>query len=231
MTWHHIKTLLTIPDGTIRHKYEEKIVKENLSTRALKELIKRDKEQLDDSPAVKKLPVERGKPWTYRLTKLQGQLMVDLGFRFRVESPVSSINTETVIKSTKTGQAYRFDNTDSGSVPYYTYKAYVLEVIDGDTIWADIDLGFNTWTTQKLRLKGINTADFETPEGKAARDLIRNRLKGCKFIAIRTYWRDKFTRYLADIFYDKKIDKFESLVRGGKFINQEVLYAGLANRY
>ena len=40
----------------------------------------------------------------------------------------------------------------------YTYKAKLIRVIDGDTIVADIDLGFNMiLRDQHIRLTGINT--------------------------------------------------------------------------
>ena len=56
-----------------------------------------------------------------------------------------------------------------------TYDANVclqrklVRVIDGDTIDAVIDLGFDVWVRERVRLYGINT-----PETRA-RDLMRNR--------------------------------------------------------
>jgi micrococcal nuclease len=41
----------------------------------------------------------------------------------------------------------------------YTYKAKLIRVIDGDTIDAEIDLGFGVFVKQRIRLYGINTPD------------------------------------------------------------------------
>ena len=41
----------------------------------------------------------------------------------------------------------------------YTYRATVTRVIDGDTVVADIDLGFRTWRHgERLRLYGIDAS-------------------------------------------------------------------------
>jgi endonuclease YncB( thermonuclease family) len=43
----------------------------------------------------------------------------------------------------------------------YTYKAQITEVYDGDTVTADIDLGFHTWRRdEKLRLYEINAPEM-----------------------------------------------------------------------
>ncbi len=60
---------------------------------------------------------------------------------------------------------------------------------------------------------------------------MESRLKRCKFIAIKTYWRDKFTRYLADIFYIQREDDFNKIVRDGRFMNQLLLDEELAVRF
>jgi endonuclease YncB( thermonuclease family) len=115
-----------------------------------------------------------------------------------------------------------------GEVPHYTYQASVLEIVDGDTLWAEINLGFNISTTQKLRLRGINAPEIETPGGIASKQYIEDCLKGCPFIAIKTYWRDKYTRYLADIFYDDPKKDLLHVIQKGNFLNQELLDKGFA---
>jgi endonuclease YncB( thermonuclease family) len=51
------------------------------------------------------------------------------------------------------------------------YVAYVVRVVDGDTIVCDIDLGLRTWLRgYKVRLIGCNSAELSTEAGKAARD-------------------------------------------------------------
>ena len=40
----------------------------------------------------------------------------------------------------------------------YIYKAKCERVVDGDTIDANIDLGFDTWKKTRIRLVGINAS-------------------------------------------------------------------------
>jgi endonuclease YncB( thermonuclease family) len=41
----------------------------------------------------------------------------------------------------------------------YEYKCQLIRVIDGNTIEASIDLGFNVWTTQKIKLYGVDSTN------------------------------------------------------------------------
>ncbi len=53
----------------------------------------------------------------------------------------------------------------------YEYRARITRVIDGDTVEAEIDLGFHVSLTVTLRLAGINapeTKGTERPRGLAA---------------------------------------------------------------
>ena len=231
LTWSHYTKLLTIPDTEQRQKYEEQIVAEKLSYRDFKSIVTQEKRgdlKASDNP---KLAVERGTPFTYKLKKIQDKLVVDLGFRIYAENPCKGFTEESIISSEKINQKYKFQPITNAINPHYVYKAYFLEAIDGDTIWADIDLGFGVWTTQRLRFRGINTQGLETKTGKTAREVVESKLSQCPFIAVRTYWRDKFTRYLADIFYSKTECDYYSLTQNGNFLNQELLDSGLAIKY
>jgi len=44
----------------------------------------------------------------------------------------------------------------------YIYKIKVTRVIDGDTVDADIDLGFDTKLSKRIRLHGIDTPETRT---------------------------------------------------------------------
>ena len=61
----------------------------------------------------------------------------------------------------------------------YSYKAKLIRVIDGDTIDAMIDLGFDTWVKKRIRLYGINTPETRTRdlEEKKAGVAAMNRLQ------------------------------------------------------
>ena len=44
----------------------------------------------------------------------------------------------------------------------YTYKAKCTRVVDGDTIDASIDLGFDITINKRIRLAGINAPESRT---------------------------------------------------------------------
>lgn len=52
----------------------------------------------------------------------------------------------------------------------FEYKASVTRVVDGDTLHARVDLGFDARLDMTLRLAHINAPEMSTPAGVAARD-------------------------------------------------------------
>lgn len=44
----------------------------------------------------------------------------------------------------------------------YQYNAKLIRVIDGDTVDAMIDLGFDVWVKKRIRLHGINAPETRT---------------------------------------------------------------------
>jgi micrococcal nuclease len=97
----------------------------------------------------------------------------------------------------------------------YEYNATVTEVVDGDTIVIDLDLGFDIkFTNQKVRLLGIDTPESRTSDkvekvfGLASKDFVKKFVIACKnHVIIRTHisegtddsGREKFGRLLAEI--------------------------------
>ena len=106
---------------------------------------------------------------------------------------------------------------------FYFYKAKILEVYDGDTVTADVDLGFNIRREMRLRLYGINTPELrgeERARGLEARDWLRERILE-KEVDIQTI-KDKTGKYgrmLAIIWYQNEN------------INEQLLALGMANEY
>ena len=46
--------------------------------------------------------------------------------------------------------------------PNYVYRCVVTRVVDGDTVDADIDLGFNMFSKDRIRLMGLDTPESRT---------------------------------------------------------------------
>ena len=120
--------------------------------------------------------------------------------------------------------------------PSYTYPAIVERVVDGDSVWGFIDVGFGTTVRQKLRLHAIDAPEQSTPRGKEASDYIVSLLPPGAAMVIRSYSSDAFGRYLADIFCPAQPittpsrNTFDQILSSGIFLNRELLARNLAIR-
>jgi len=88
----------------------------------------------------------------------------------------------------------------------YEYEAKIVEVYDGDTVTAIVNLGFSTFTIQKFRLARINAPEVrgdEKVKGKISRDRLRRKILG-KTLIVKTLkdHKGKYGRYLAEIILD-----------------------------
>lgn len=80
----------------------------------------------------------------------------------------------------------------------YQYAGTVYNVVDGDTIDVEIDLGFKISTRQRLRLNGLDTPERGQPGFKEAKDWLTEKLLNQK-VTINTTKVSKFGYYLAEI--------------------------------
>ena len=106
--------------------------------------------------------------------------------------------------------------------PQFIYRARMLSVYDGDTVRADIDLGFHTWIKNRaIRLYGVNTPEIrgdEKEDGKMVRDLVRKWLpEGTEFTLHSVDDRfGKYGRVLGVIYPDGWSESVNArLYRGG----------------
>jgi endonuclease YncB( thermonuclease family) len=120
---------------------------------------------------------------------------------------------------------YRLDRPGPG---IYTYRAVPEKVVDGDTLDVRIDLGFDVWAVQRIRLRGIDTPEINTPEGRRATRFVKKAVGKLPFVVVRTYKTDKYARYVADLFYDPAGQDKQEVYLKGRFLNQELLDEGLA---
>ena len=98
----------------------------------------------------------------------------------------------------------------------YTYKISPLKIVDGDTIDAEIDLGFDIKVKKRVRFMGINAPESRTKDleekarGLAAKDRVKALLDGCENIQLKSHGVGKFGRCLGEIMLDM-IDGQEKL--------------------
>ena len=101
----------------------------------------------------------------------------------------------------------------------YNYKAKIIDVYDGDTVTAMVDLGFLHFQEMKLRLYGIDTPELrgeERERGIIVRDILREMVLG-KEVTIRSYKdkQGKYGRYLANIILEDGLEVNQWLVDNG----------------
>jgi endonuclease YncB( thermonuclease family) len=61
--------------------------------------------------------------------------------------------------------------------PAYRFRAYAERVHDGDTYQLRIDLGFDVAVSIMCRLRGVDTPELGTEDGKKARDYVMKLLR------------------------------------------------------
>ena len=108
----------------------------------------------------------------------------------------------------------------------YFYNAKLIRVIDGDTVDAMIDLGFDIWIKKRIRLYGIDTPETRTRDlkeknaGIAAKNRLETIMKECgsEFV-LQSHGVGKYGRCLGTI-----------LINDNN-INELLVKEGLAKKY
>jgi len=229
LTWSHYRRLITIKDKDQRKKLEDQIIEKNWDTHKVQEYLNtRRKLAINDDKPIPQLTFTRGKLNIYRVVKGSGEfpLALDLGFRLKYALPTGQAGLPKSASKAKEGDILELDGfkkVQAKDDELFTYKAKVEKVIDGDTLLVAFDFGLDFTISQKLRLRGIDCPEMDTEEGKRAKRFVEARLKGLKFIIVKTYKdrTDKFDRYLADIFFGE----------AEEYLNQMLLNERLAVKY
>jgi micrococcal nuclease len=109
----------------------------------------------------------------------------------------------------------------------YSYKVKKINrVVDGDTLWATVDLGFNVNVEIEFRLAGINTPEvvgLEKTAGLASRNELLRLFALGNSIRVVSSKSDKYGRWLG-VFYIN-VNGIETDV------NQELIRTGFALPY
>ena len=118
----------------------------------------------------------------------------------------------------------------------YRYKAKLIRVIDGDTIDAMVDLGFDTWIKRRIRLARIDAFESRTRDkkekekGLIAKARLTEILLGThNEFFLESLGVDKYGRCLGEIHVTKKY--IRSKKYHGKSINRMLVKEGHAKEY
>jgi len=239
LSWTHYRALITVADEEKRLELLDRAVKSDWTAEALEAEVRKTNARLRESSSshlrksIELLTPRKGVPYTYRLIRTEKihpgkpELKIDLGFssfkealmRGRTALKAGDIAESIWVK----GDTYRLEKAKGKTESdLFTYYAEIERVVDGDTIIAQVDLGFGVTTRQYLRLRGIDSPELDTARGKEAKRFVESELKSVPYVIITSIKSDKYDRYLADIFY----------IKTGKeqFLNNQLLTRGLALR-
>ena len=190
-----------------------------------------------------------GRLFTYRVLEADTRhAKLDLGFRVRLvlagdgsalEAGGAVESAEVVEASIPEAGAFaaadgRCFDLRPDAVPrrkLYTYGARVQKVVDGDTLWVEIDCGFGVSIEEKLRLRGVDTPELRTPEGERAREFVVQSLLGCERIVLATSKVDLYDRYVADVLFLRGEGDVRRVLAEGRYLNGELVAAGMAERW
>lgn len=255
LTFTHYKALQRISDPKKRKEIERQAIKENMTFADLDLIAKQinfKKPPKKISSKKRTLLFNRGEPYIYCIRKNDditdySEYYIDLGFHFTEPIPdsyTSQLKAGHLIHSIKNdNRAYTIARITSRPDILYTYAARVANIVDGDTIDAHINVGFeHQLLKERLRFRGINTPELSDPEGKgiAAKVFLEKFLSKCPIIVIRTtknnaeasaYAKGMFGRWLVDIFARPGIKDPSIIARKGIYLNQLLIDKGFAEPY
>lgn len=113
----------------------------------------------------------------------------------------------------------------------YEYRIKkVTNIVDGDTIDVEIDLGFSVSYAQRLRLAGIDTPESRTTDkaekilGLEAKEYLKSKVKDAKDVIVKTEKPDsseKYGRILGWVYVDGST----------KSVNEQMIEDGYAWGY
>ena len=236
--WTHYRSLLGLPPEAAA-RFEQLAEDHAWTTRQLKQAIEHDG-IVPATSAVPASPLEPafGEPATYRVVDdpfdPAGLPAIDLGFHqhwvpdglpgFQTVAPGDCITLE----GTAGGLTARRRVDQPG---LWTYVARVRRVVDGDTLDVALDLGAGHRSVARLRLRGIDTAELYTQAGREAKAYVEQALADGPAVVIATHRTDTYGRYLADVQYLAGVADPTRILKRGRYLNGELLSAGLADRY
>jgi micrococcal nuclease len=109
----------------------------------------------------------------------------------------------------------------------YIYMATVLNVVDGDTVDIEVDLGFRVYQEMRVRLAGIDTPEKNASDVEVRAEAMKAKQRAMELVLgkrllVETFKVDKYGRYLAKVFLDTS---------DGTSLNDVLLSEGLAVAY
>ena len=230
LVWSRKVELLSIKDKKKKLAIEEKAMRQDLTSRQIRALVRKERGLKTRPPKTAGLelpPLKRPtdlRLYTYKKADVLPEAdefgmgsggWIDCGFFLTRRVPKLAIAGVTL--------------TDK---PAYTYAAFVERIVDGDTLIAVIHAGFGNVFKWRLRLRGIDCPERSTAKGKEAKRYVEKLLPRGTRLVVKSSKTDLHGRFVADVFFGQGLAAgFEEIASGANvWLNQHLLDQGLAVR-
>jgi micrococcal nuclease len=180
-------------------------------------------EPAESTPAVtppRLLTSKRGTPGVCKVIAVEGASVADLGFATYRDVEAAHFKAGDFVRVQASGRVEAASGATKADL--FTYRAAVLKVVDGDTMWVKVYLEPERWVKQKLRLRDLDCPEMDTAGGKAAKRFVEALVAESAAVTVCTTKPDKYDRYLADVFL--------TTAEGEVYLNNELLKTGHAVR-
>ena len=208
LAWNQYRLLCQVADPASRTALAAEATKQAWTKNELESRVRALNAEPEFAPAgsnnaavktvIKLMKPRRGTPGLYRVVTRDGGLAVDVGFKLYL--PLSPVHARGIavgaIVRWDEGQFLVADEAQASDL--FAYSATVRRAIDGDTLLVTIALPHYVMD-EKLRLRGLDCPEMDTPEGKAAKRFVDTLLLDATEVTIATSKVDKYDRYLADV--------------------------------
>jgi endonuclease YncB( thermonuclease family) len=205
LSWSHYCVLLSIRDTDTRARLEQQTIRRHLDRDALQQLVSLTLQHSKDGKPTFPLSPRKG---TLQIAKLirphaSSPPLLDVGFGVQYAP-----NSTTRLNNLEHGiclQRYangKLKLIECAPGERYCYRASLENVIDGDTVKMRIQLTGSIFICERLRLRGVDAMELNTPEGQKAKRALERLLHNRKKIIIYTYSTDRYGRYVADLVAD-----------------------------
>ena len=237
--WSHYRVLLRVGTKRERTFYVEEAEAHAWSVRQLEMHVQEGLFERVAGIETELPPLPRGRLYTYAVVADEsGEARLTLGFGIRCGPAVVALDAvapgdraesrRTEPPDTVPFSAHKVEPADQEAG---TYLARVRRVVDGDTLVVTVNLGFAVEVGQTLRLRGIDAPELPTQAGDRAREFVRQALSASERVVITTRQRDKYGRWLADLYYYPNWRDGKRILSRGRLLNDEMVAEGLAARY
>jgi micrococcal nuclease len=117
----------------------------------------------------------------------------------------------------------------------FQYLARVVNIIDGDTLKLDIDLGFKVHVLETVRLAHIDTPETinyrATGLSDPAKIYIADNVPIGSYCVVEITRQEKYGRWLADLFFCPGVSEPLEILKNPRVLNDELVRQGFAKRY